>query len=148
VEVVAQGFDYGALTGYFRRTDDRGSSGNKPEADGSGPIASWNGQFTSRYLSMSPCGDPSTGSEPLHEYSIGAVGADAVTVDLKLGDGRSIPTTLGPPISNLRNLRFWIADYWPADNSGAHVVAVATDSAGKTWQLDGGTMGFGATPNA
>jgi hypothetical protein len=146
--VVAQGFDYGSLTGYFRRTDDKGSSGNRPDSYGAMTTAGWQGQYTTRYLALASVGDASMGSEPGHVYSFGAVGSDAVKVELHLGGGRVIPTTLGPPISSLRNLRFWIADYWPADNSGGSQVAVATDSSGHTWQVDGGNVGFGDTPNA
>jgi hypothetical protein len=141
VEVIGR-IDGGTPKGWFRRSDGRGSTSDGPDAYGAMTVSIWGGTPGPRYLSMGAVGNASEGSEPGRIFVYGAVGTDAVRVDLVLGDGRTIPATLGTP--TVGPLRFWIASYWPmASDYGK---AVATDSHGNTWQVDGGPAGFGNTP--
>jgi hypothetical protein len=102
----------------------------------------WAGTVGPRYLAMGAVGNASQGNEPGRIFVYGAVGTDAVRVDLVLGDGRTIPTTLGA--TTVGPLRVWVVGYWPA--AADYGKAVATDAHGNTWQVDGGAAGFGNTP--
>ena len=142
VEVIGE-VDGGNPGGYFRRTDDRGSTLDGPDSYGAMTVSGWGGTPGPRYLSIASVGDASQGGEPGRIFVYGAVGTDAVRVDLMLPDGRQLPTTLGTV--TVGQLRFWVVGYWP-NAAGGYGTAVATDAQGNTWQVDGGGIGYGYTP--
>jgi hypothetical protein len=142
VEVVARVSD-GSLRGWFRRADGKGSTIAGPDAYGAMTESDWGGGFGSRYLSLGAVGNASQGDEQGRIYEYGAVGTDAVSVELVLGDGRHVPATLGT--ATMGQLRFWVAGYWP-DSAAGYGKVVATDAQGKTWEVDGGGAGYGNTP--
>jgi hypothetical protein len=142
VEVIGRYGNDGGPVGWFRRTDDRGSTIGGPDAYGAMTFSAWGGTPGPRYLSMGAVGNASQGSEAGRIFVYGAVGTDAVRVDLVLGDGRTIPATLGT--QTVGPLHFWVVGYWP--DAPDYGKAVATDAHGNTWQIDGGGAGFGYTP--
>lgn len=135
VEVVGQFRRFGAqdLTGYIRRRDLAGVSGEGPDGYGAASIAGWRGAFGRRCLaSGGSSGNLSLPGEPAHLYAYGVVGLDATKVELRWDGGRRVVATLGNQTIS-EPVRWWIATY---DTAGPDEI-VATDAAGASWALRG-----------